>query len=169
MAKQVIILRHAKSSWSRANTADIDRALKTRGHNDARLIGNWLNTYCTGHRIGEITQLVSPANRTRLTADAINRRLEHVRIQQRIVDSLYLADVDQMLNLIRQQDDAADNLMLVGHNPGMHELVEHLLGIEMSKFPTCAIACLPVNIEHWQLIRPGLVQDYSLMRPRLLR
>ncbi len=169
MPKQLFILRHAKSSWSKPNTADIDRALKDRGHSDARLIGNWLNNYCTGHKIEAMTQLVSPSNRTRLTAEKINRCLKHTRTDQVIAEQLYLADVASMLSLIQQQDDGIENLMLVGHNPGMHELVEYVAGIQLEKFPTCAIACLNLHLEQWRQLRPGLVESYSLMRPKLLR
>ncbi len=169
MSKTLILLRHAKSSWSKPDLADIDRPLKERGHRDAGLIGNWLNDYCESSSIDKLTELVSPANRTRLTINDVNAHLVNINIDEHIDDELYLADDEDMLEIIHGQDDSIESLVLVGHNPGMHILTEYFISRELETFPTCAVACLGFDTGNWRSVVAGNCRSFDFMRPKLLR
>jgi len=167
MSKSLIIARHAKSSWAQAGMADIDRPLKKRGFRDAQLMGGWLNNYCSDKRIHDIRQLASPASRAQLTAQLITEPLTGIVIVRETVDSLYLADMQKLLEVIQSQND--DRLLLVGHNPGLHTLVELYSGRYLKKFPTCAIACFEFDTDNWKAACSDNCVDYSLVRPKDLR
>lgn len=169
MSKTLIIVRHAKSSWSHPNTADIDRPLTKRGFRDAGLIGNWLGKYCADHDLRHLRLLVSPSNRTKLTAQRIHESLTGIDTEDITVDSLYLADEGELLETIREQNDNINNLMLIGHNPGMHALAEHLSGEWIKKFPTCAVACFEPEFDSWSMFGRSLCRNVEMIRPKQLR
>lgn len=172
MSKTLILVRHAKSSWSQANTADIDRPLKKRGHRDAQLVGSWINTYCKQNTIRTVKQLVSPASRTQLTAKLISESLsenQHAcQISSETVDSIYLAEPSTLIEIILQQEDSTNCVMIVGHNPSMHELAEYYSTTHIEKFPTCAAACFRFRGESWRTTSSSNCEDVQLIRPKLL-
>src|ERR1700737_1960581 len=119
--RRLMLLRHAKTETDAPSGRDQDRRLDQRGQKDAAEIGDWI----AGHPPVPETVLVSHAARARQTWDiAWEAMKDRVRAPQvEILPELYGADAAQLLQTIREQS-AADpkRLMLVGHNPGMHEL-----------------------------------------------
>ncbi|MGX5800472.1 SixA phosphatase family protein [Bradyrhizobium sp. Arg314] len=140
--RQLLILRHAKSSWDDSSLADFDRPLAPRGQKTAPLIGRELA------RRGWLPDLalVSPALRTRETWQLVAAELpRHVRAQ--FAEELYEAAAGAILARVRQAK--ATSLLVIGHNPGLQHFVLRLAGagsdesvfkkIE-AKFPTAALA-----------------------------
>jgi len=169
MSQHLILLRHAKSSWAKPNTADIDRPLKKRGRNDAALIGRWLNQYCFDREIKKITALVSPASRTCATFEHINMKLHDVKTDLTIDESLYLATDKQLLKIVQSQNTKTSAIMLVGHNPGMHELYERLSSRSIDKFPACAVACLSFDASDWEQVSKKNYREDEYCAPKMLR
>ncbi len=142
--KTLLILRHAKSSWKAASLSDHERPLNKRGHRDAPRMGQLLrDKKC-------LPQLIigSSAERVRETIAHI---CEASGYKGEILyrDKLYLGEPAAYLKLLRGVDDQYDRVMVVGHNPGIEELLELLTDKEHS-MPTAALAQVALPIEQWR-------------------
>ncbi|PZV33347.1 SixA phosphatase family protein [Mesorhizobium kowhaii] len=142
--KQLLLLRHAKSSWDDPDLDDFDRPLAGRGLKAAKLMGREL---ATRDWLPDLV-LVSPALRTRDTWRLVAAELPaHPRVA--FAEALYDASATDILNQIHQADASSGSLLVVGHNPGLEDLAKQLAGsgseakarkrIE-EKFPTAALA-----------------------------
>ena len=166
--KHLSILRHAKAEHIEEYATDIERPLTSRGHKDARQIGEFL-----ADADPAIDWIVSsPAQRTRDTAVAVTDALKYKRgvLWQ---DAIYEADADTLLNVLSQIPAEMEHALIIGHNPGMEELISGLvagtptrLGIIMS---TAGLAHLTLEIFSWNQIRWGCGTLHSLLRPKLIR
>ena len=116
------LMRHAKSDRD-APFSDFDRPLAARGERDARAMGEWLARQTAPPEM----ILASPARRARETAARVAAAwgVPRERIDDR--EALYLADRDTLAHLIGEGlGDGQRSLLLVGHNPGLDELVAWL-------------------------------------------
>ncbi|HEX2116707.1 MAG TPA: histidine phosphatase family protein [Alphaproteobacteria bacterium] len=166
--KQLVLLRHAKSSWDDPFIEDFDRPLAKRGRKAAARLATWLKQ----HRVRPDLILCSPAVRTRetlaLIVDALGEKADIAYDK-----ALYLAEADALLAKIQAADNAAACVMLIGHNPGMHELALSLLkpgakgdrGRLEEKFPTAAIARFKVPVAHWADLQPGEAALVDFIKP----
>jgi phosphohistidine phosphatase len=139
----LIVLRHAKAVAG-FGTADIDRVLNDRGRRDAAAAGEWLraNDLVPGH------VLCSPAARTRETLDLLA-----VDAGVSFEPGIYANDPDGLLTLVGEAPEAG-TLLLVGHNPSVHQFVHELTGEAPDTFPTCALAVIDLP-GAWSDVRPG--------------
>lgn len=152
--KYLFVLRHMKSGWPEPHVDDRDRELAPRGVRDAALLA----AHIAEAPIRPDLVLCSPARRTRSTLDAIHPGLGDAEVQ--IVESLYGASADEALSLIRGLPADLGSVMLIGHNPGLEDLVE-LLAAEgddeamtqlHTKFPAGALATLDLGITDWATV-----------------
>src|SRR5438445_2277632 len=121
--KQLLLLRHAKSSWDDPDLDDFDRPLAERGSKAARLIGRELAA--RGWLPDQV--LVSSALRTRDTWRLVAAELPaHPRIV--FADALYDASAADILSQIRLADPSSGCIAVVGHNPGLEDLAKQLAG-----------------------------------------
>src|SRR5215468_12357382 len=111
--KELVLLRHAKSSWADEHVADFDRKLAPRGRKAAAAIGAWLAEH--GFRPELI--LSSSARRTRDTVAGLGVVAEGV--EAAFEDGLYLAEPDGILRRIAKLKPALTRVLVIGHNPGM--------------------------------------------------
>lgn len=138
------LLRHAKSSW-RDDVEDHQRPLNRRGREAAQRLGRHLPTIAGGIDL----VLCSSAARTRETFDLALAGLAQ-RPRCLIEDGLYLAGCDKLLDRLRHLPEEDGNVLLIGHNPGLHELAVALAepgtplarSLASGKFPTAARASL---------------------------
>jgi len=142
--KTLLVLRHAKSSWSDPALDDHERPLNTRGRRDAPRMGALVREY------GLIPDVVisSDAVRARLTAESVveaARCAGEIRLDPR----LYMAGPADILSLLRTVGEKAATVMIVGHNPGLEELVTQLTG-EWQDLPTAALAQIVLPIDQWR-------------------
>ncbi len=149
--RKLILFRHAKSDWPEG-VSDIDRPLGARGREAAPRMGQYLKD----EGLLPDLVLVSPALRTRQTWELAAPPLEPVTM--RFEPRIYAAAASNLLDIVREADDAAKILMLVGHNPGMQELAARLVGYGdryafarlTQKFPTAGVAVLDFDAESWR-------------------
>ncbi len=160
--KALYLLRHAKSSWKDTGLQDFDRPLNERGREAAPLVGQFIRK----GRLRVDVMLSSPAMRARQTAALVK---ESARLSAELLydERIYEADAERLLEVVRQAAESADALMLVGHNPGMEELVERLTG-ETREMPTAALACISLDVEKWSKVRTGAGRLEWLVRPKEL-
>ncbi|WP_433555790.1 SixA phosphatase family protein [Pseudonocardia xinjiangensis] len=145
--RRLVILRHAKSAWP-DGVPDAERPLNARGRRDAPAAGRWLRD--RGEHVDAV--VCSPAARTRQTwnlAAAVLSGLPAPVFDDRIYD----ATADALLTVVSQLPDGAEQAVLVGHNPGVTELVALLTG-ESPQMRTAAIAVLDLA-GSWENAAPG--------------
>lgn len=167
--KRLFLLRHAKSSWDHPGLADFDRPLNARGRGAAEAVGREMRM----RAIAPEAIVASPAVRVVQTLERVEagfgRKLD-VRFDRRI----YAASAEQLLAILRETDERAASLMLVGHNPGFQSLVadlalddpEGLRSSAAANFPTAALAEVVLDVERWRGAVRGSGRIAALIRPR---
>lgn len=172
--KTLGLFRHAKSDWGDARARDFDRPLNGRGRKGAPLMGRHIREY--GLRWDRI--IASPAVRAAETLELAFAgagldadRGFAVNWDRR----LYLASSASLLDLLREQDDSLGSILMVGHNPGLEDLIFDLVpddgssplrDVVEAKFPTAAFAVLELDAERWDDVNENSARLVHLMRPR---
>jgi len=158
--KILTIVRHAKSSWKNNSLPDRKRPLNKRGERDAPKMGQRIHD----HGIRPSLIVTSPATRAWTTAKIIARALNYPKEFLQREDHLYLASLDEILDIIVAQDNGFNNLMVVGHNPGLTDLVNFLQPGLTSNLPTAGVVSVEIDQDNWSLYeRPKtklLVHDW---------
>jgi phosphohistidine phosphatase len=168
---RLILLRHAKSDWSRPGTSDHQRPLNRRGRIAAPRIG----TYMAEERLLPQLVLVSTALRTRETWQLVSQNLR-ARVRASFDERLYESTPATILSVIRETPAPITTLMIVGHNPGLHAVALALTGSGdrgarsqlAEKFPTCALAVLDFAADRWTTLAPGGGRLERFVTPRAL-
>lgn len=146
--KTLLILRHAKSSSKQPETTDHDRPLNARGKRDAPRMGQLvLNEDLTPDLI-----ISSTAKRARHTAQMIARTCGYERTVLE-VSTLYHAGPDMWLTVLRNLPETCKRPMIVGHNPGLEDLLRVLTGTDRP-LPTAALAQVDADISEWSSLQP---------------
>jgi phosphohistidine phosphatase len=161
--KRVYLLRHAKSSWKHPELLDHDRPLAGRGRRAAKAI---LRHMRAQEFVPELV-LCSSARRARETLERIEPALRHAPVW--VEPELYGASADELLARLRRLPDDLDSVLVIGHNPGMHELALELAGSApdlAGKFPTAALATLAFHGSAWGELGPEATELVELTRPR---
>ena len=138
--KNLYLLRHAKSSWDDFALKDFDRPLSTRGIQDAELMGNYFKSK---RKVLDLV-LSSPSKRTKET-------LEHFfnKTSQNIIfnETIYHSSEQNIYSVIKDVEKSISSIMIVGHNPSMHEFSESFSGQFIEKFSTCGLASFEFDDE----------------------
>ncbi len=161
--KDLLLLRHAKSSWEDSELSDFERPLNARGKRDAPRIGKLiLKERLTPHCI-----ISSSAVRARSTADIVADKCQYKgKISFR--HSLYAASPQKYFNALQSLKDDYKRVLVVGHNPTIIELIELLTGMAES-IPTCALAHIKLPVKKWKELRLGTKYELvKIWRPKEL-
>ena len=132
----LVLTRHAKSSWDNLNLTDHDRPLSRRGREDAKLIAKYLATYEYTYK----TILCSTSKRTSETLEIFLNYIHKVD-QVNYLSYLYHASAETIRKEITTLDTDG-TYMLLGHNPGIEDFLRNLHKDTSLKVPTCSIALL---------------------------
>lgn len=168
--KKLGLFRHAKSDWHDARARDFDRPLNERGRKGAAVMGR----HIAEHGIRWQRVIASPAVRAaetiELAAQAAGQNVP-VEWDRR----LYLASSDNLADVLRELPDTAGSVLLIGHNPGLEDLIFDLVPDDGSsplralveeKFPTATYAVMDLAIRHWADLAEGCAKLVHLVRPR---
>lgn len=161
--KTLLIMRHAKSSWEEAGLHDHDRPLNKRGKLNAPRMGRLLR------ELDLVPDLIltSSARRARDTAEAVADQ-SGFEGNIKVEEALYAAPPETYLEALAAADDSYERLLIIGHNPGLEELID-VLTDEREALPTAAIAQVALPIQSWQELTdetPGKL--VKLWRPKEL-
>jgi phosphohistidine phosphatase len=171
--RQLLLLRHAKSSWDDASIPDRDRPLNKRGRRSASVMRQAMRD------LGLVPDvvLVSTSRRTMETLEALEPWDEAPLIEP--MDSLYLANPMQLTAALHGVAETVRSVMLIGHNPGLHDFAINLAGPRAmasgseaaralaAGFPTGALAEFVVAGSWWDL-RDGGGRLVRFLTPRML-
>lgn len=161
--KKLYIMRHAKSSWDHPGLTDFQRPLNRRGLSDAPQMGDWM----VSHDCVPDWVFSSTAIRARSTAELVTARFPNFSTDNlRLIDQLYHAPANVYLNLISQlNDNIHQSVMLIGHNPGLEDLVEELCG-HYQVMSTAAIAVFDFCSDSWQQLARSGGELAAVWRPK---
>jgi phosphohistidine phosphatase len=160
--KTLFLLRHAKSSWKDATLPDFDRPLSGRGTKAAELVASFMSK----KKVVPELILSSPAVRTRQTADIIIKTAKF-RAELRYDQRIYEAGPVRLLEVISEIDQDKKRVMLVGHNPGLEELL-HMLTGRVEQMPTATLVKISLTAVRWaKAVERGATIDW-VMRPKEL-
>ena len=160
--RELLILRHGKAERDDPG-GDMHRSITDRGKRGAQRIGVWL----AGQGMSPDDIVASPAERAKETAAKCAKAMEIDARRVRIDQRLYQADVGGLLAVLGDCPHSARRVLLVGHNPGLRQLIDQLCGAEraIEKFPTAALARIQLA-DDWGDLQPGQGELVELTRPK---
>lgn len=174
--KTLYLLRHAKSSWGRPETPDHERPLNDRGRKAGKAMGRHLRHLPAPPEL----VLASTARRVSETLAALKlEKLPKIAVIREA--KLYLSPPERLLSILRETSDNIDNILIIAHNPGIHQFALQLAGEVAdeagydarnrlkAKYPTAALAMIQFPaIQFWRDIKPGAGRLVSFTTPREL-
>ncbi|MFH0894887.1 MAG: histidine phosphatase family protein [Bacteroidota bacterium] len=163
--KYLYICRHAKSNQEVPNVKDFDRPLNERGLKDAPQMAEFL----LEKNISFDLIISSPALRAKTTAviyaDKLGYKKDEIQLEQRI----YEADINDLVDIFKLIPDNNNHVAIFGHNPTFTYLIEYLTEYEIENLPTCGIACIEINTDHWSQVNSQINKVSFLIFPKMLR
>ncbi|HQX84430.1 MAG TPA: histidine phosphatase family protein [Aestuariivirga sp.] len=166
----LMLLRHAKSSWAETGQADLDRPLNERGKRAAAAMGSYL----AANSLVPQRVLCSPARRTKETWDLVAAELPgtpEVLVAPEIYD---FSGGKALMECLRHKAGAANSVLLVGHNPSIAGLAQTLVGAGNGKlrqrldekYPTAALAVISFDLANWESLSAGAGTLQRFVTPR---
>jgi phosphohistidine phosphatase len=169
--RRLLLLRHAKSSWSDPGVSDHDRPLNRRGQETAPRIGAYLN----GHRLIPDCILCSTARRARETWDLASAEMPAAPPAS-YLERLYNAAARAIVDVARHAPPDANAVLLVGHNPGLQDAATLLIAAGdlddrerlREKLPTGGLVVIDFAIAQWSKLHPHSGRLERFVVPRML-
>jgi phosphohistidine phosphatase len=164
--KTLLLLRHAKSSWDSPASRDYDRPLAPRGERDAPRVGKALRDAA----IDLDLVVSSPAVRARQTAELVLKAARYDGALN-VDEQIYEASVSELMDVVRNLPNAAETVMLVGHNPGFEMLLGALCGTAAAparvRVPTAMLAGVELSTDRWKEVSAGSGSLIWMVVPRM--
>jgi phosphohistidine phosphatase len=169
--RRLLLLRHAKSSWSEPGASDHDRPLNRRGQEAAPRIG----AYLARHGLIPDRVLCSTARRARETWELVAAEAAAAPAPT-FTEHLYDASSRALIDVFRHAGAEANSLLVVGHNPGLQEVATALIAsgdLEdrerlREKLPTGGLVVIDFAIEDWSKLHPRSGRLERFVVPRML-
>lgn len=160
--KTVFFFRHGKSSWANEGISDFDRPLKKRGIVQAKSTANKI---LLGR--GEKPELIlsSPAVRAYSTSIVVLNTFR-LSIDALILENkLYLAEEREIIKTIKESNNKANSLMIVGHNPGLTIAVNSLTGTHVENIATSMCVKVSYDVDSWSMISASFLSSIEVFIP----
>ncbi|HKY92438.1 MAG TPA: histidine phosphatase family protein [Nevskiaceae bacterium] len=145
---QLILVRHAKSSWDHEGLSDFERPLNDRGRRDAPAMGQRLQRFDLVPALVVSSPAMRAISTARLIAQELEIPLDHIQLREPIYD----ASVKALL-AVAQGLPSASPVMLVGHNPGISEFAKLLAPCPFDEVPTCAVVVIDLDVKAWKDVK----------------
>ena len=163
--KTILIMRHAKSSWSNPYLKDFDRPLNSRGKNDAPKIGVFLKD----KQIIPEKVYCSPAKRTRSTIKKVLKQFNGDDNIVEYAEDLYFRGSEAYLSALTSTPSDIKTVMTVGHNPMTEEFISMLSSTPViAPVKTATLACLTAGVGNWSDLKPGSCTLQWIIGPKEL-
>lgn len=162
--KNLYLIRHAKSDWSDESKSDFERGLSKKGQKAISIMADALKE----KKVMPDLILCSAAKRTKLTAKGLAKEMDYCgKIQY--MDTLYMADPMEVLDIIKEINDKYDNVFIVGHNPETAELADLMADGHITDVPTLGIVALNIPLKHWKNFKPKEAKFNFFIYPKLFK
>lgn len=149
--KQLLLIRHAKSSWSDAAANDIDRPLNDRGKKDAPKMAERL----LDKKVKIDGFYTSPARRALTTCELFVKAYDKKKKNIIEVAELYEPQVANFFNVVKKADNEFDTIAIFSHNPGLTAFVNQLTTVKVDDMPTCSVFAIKTDIKKWEDFEEG--------------
>ncbi len=149
--KQLLIIRHAKSSWAIAGQDDFDRPLNDRGIRDAPMMAQRL----LDKKISIDAFITSSANRAITTANYFAEAFQLGKGKMKTVRQLYHAHPKIFYETIATIEDKITTAAIFSHNPGITAFVNELTSTKIDNMPTCGVFAVKAETDHWKDFLPA--------------
>lgn len=143
--KKLCLFRHAKSTWGEFGTDDQERPLHPTGEENAPLMGGFLKD----QKLKPDLMLTSNAIRAQRTAEFVAEPLGYDKEKIVIREDLYEAGVEDLLHICQGLDKKIENVILIGHNPGLTLLANYLADTHVPNLATCGVFCMEFDADDW--------------------
>ncbi|MES2419294.1 MAG: histidine phosphatase family protein [Bacteroidota bacterium] len=164
MAKQLFLIRHAKSDWANADLRDFDRPLNNRGRANAGEMAERMRNLQTKPDV----VVSSPAVRAFTTAQYFAKTWGINENEIETDANIYEASVKTLLNVVNHFNDKHDTIAVFGHNPGFTDFANYLSNGHIDNMPTCSVVLLTFPFDQWGLISSNtagiLLFDYPKLK-----
>ena len=162
--KQLILARHAKSSWDDFTIPDHDRPLLEKGKQKSEKVAIALK------QKGIFPDLIisSTAKRAKETAVILANGLGYPVDNIRFEKNIYQADIDDIFNELFSLDNSISTVMVVGHNPTLTDMVNHFSKTMIDNLPTSAVAVVTFKTDEWEKTGSSKYKLKFILRPREL-
>lgn len=147
--KELLIIRHAKSSWVKPRQNDIDRPLNERGERDAPFMAGELK------KRGVHVDLLLSSNAHRAYDTCMHFATFFPDAQIINEPKLYQATIKTFYEVVRDIDDQYASVALFSHNTGVTDFVNDLCNVHVDIVPTCGIYAVKVEIDEWKKFKGG--------------
>lgn len=164
--KRLGLLRHAKSSWDNPGLSDFERPLNKRGQRDAPRMGTLLSE----RKVNPQRIISSTAVRARTTAELAAREMDFDVAAIQLSDDLYHAGAGTMLDVLAELGGDKECVILVGHNPGITSLANHIAAdARIDNLPTAGFFFVEADIDDWRDLQhnPGRLLFFASPKTNL--
>jgi len=160
--KQLLLVRHAKSSWADAMQKDFDRPLNDRGEKDAEAMAKRL----VKKDISIDAFISSPAKRAFSTARYFAKRFDVKKKNIIQAPALYEASVDNFYKTIQEADNKCKTIAVFSHNPGITAFVNTLTDVHVDDMPTCSVFAVRIQVAEWKDFKDAQKQFWFFDYPK---
>ena len=157
----LLLVRHAKSSWSNPSLTDFDRPLNKRGASNAPLMGQRIRNY--GLLLDTI--ITSTAERAKETSKLIAKEIKYELQDIDLESDLYHASRQVFINILSKQRNR--NIAMVGHNSGIQDFSYWLCSEPTINFPTCGVIHISFSLDNWKEIYKNSGKVISFEYPKM--
>lgn len=162
MKKLLYLIRHAKSSWDDPSLRDHDRPLNKRGKRDAPLMANVLKKKGIKPDVIYSSTAVRALEFSKVIAETLDFKKKNINATK----ELYMADVKEMLGILRSVDNSAETVFMVSHNPYITEFANSLCNYNLDNIPTSGVFCVEFDEKKWKDIDLGKGKFVSFDYPK---
>jgi phosphohistidine phosphatase len=155
---QLILVRHAKSSWDHESLSDFERPLNDRGRRDAPVMARRLRAF----GLTPALMVSSPAMRAISTARLLAQEFDIEFDDLQLREPIYDASVKALLAVVQGLPGSTSPVLLTGHNPGISEFAKLLAPCPFDEMPTCAAVTIDLDVKAWKDVKAktGKVKRY---------
>lgn len=161
--KQLLLVRHAKSSWSDFSIQDFDRPLTERGKADALLMAQKL----LDKNIVIDALISSTAKRAKKTASQFAKKFGYDKEAILLVDELYLASPAVFFEVIGRTKNEYNTIAVFSHNNGITDFANVLTETKIDEIPTCGIFAIKIKTDDWKLFKEAEKEFWFFDSPKI--
>ena len=164
MKRELILIRHTKSSWANLNMRDFDRPLKKDRTDDAQNMAKRLK------KLGLNPDLIlcSPSLRTKQTVEFFCNKLKYDYNKIVFDMRLYESSAEEYMQVIRETDTAVQTLVVLGHNPSITHFVNQFLANKIDEVPTTGVVWLELENDTWEIYSTTSCKLRAFLSPKTI-
>jgi phosphohistidine phosphatase len=160
--KTLLLIRHAKSSWSDFSIKDFDRPLNDRGKKDAPVMAKRM----LDKGVAIDAFISSPALRAKKTAEAFAKAYKAQKESILFFEKLYLAGPSAFFDVITNASDTFENVAVFSHNQGITDFANLLTDVKMDELPTCGIFAVRSAANQWAEFQESTKEFWFFTSPK---